>query len=484
MTEHHPAPTGYREPLMLIDGQWTRGSGTSTRPIENPATGEILTELPMATATDLDAALEAAQRGFEVWRRTSPLERGRVLRTAADTMRARTAELATVITAELGKPLAESRAEIDLAAEHLEWAAEEGRRAYGRVIPSRHPNTLQHTVVEPVGVVAGFAPWNAPAITPARKIGGALAAGCSIVLKPAEEAPGAALIMAEILQQAGLPAGVLNVVFGDPPMIGRHLVSSPIVRAVTFTGSTRVGAELSALGASTMTRMTMELGGHAPVLILADADVDAVAASAVPACLRNSGQVCTSPTRFLVHASVFQRFVTAFTKAVSGLVIGDGSVEGVQMGPVATARRLEAMAELTRDAVSRGAVLETGGERIGETGWFWRPTVLTSVPPDALVATTEPFGPVKAVAPFEDLDEALAEANRLPFGLASYAWTGDSRAAARIVDSIEAGTVSINSWQPSLPETPFGGVRLSGLGSEGGVEGLYGFQRVKYVSRS
>lgn len=472
------------EPRMLIDGRWTPGSGGRTRPVENPATGEVLAELPVATAADLDEALEAARRAFPGWRGTSPVERGRVLRDAARLIRERVGDLAMVITLELGKPLAESRTEVLLAAEHLEWAAEEARRSYGRVIPARDPGTLQHTVVEPVGVVAAFAPWNAPAVTPSRKIGGALAAGCSMILKPAEETPTAALMIAAALREAGLPDGVLNVVFGDPPMIGRHLVTSPVVRAVTFTGSTAVGAELHELGARSMTRMTMELGGHAPVLVLADADVEEVARSAVPACYRNSGQVCTSPTRFLVHASVYDRFLTAFVDAACGRKVGDGRVDGVRMGPVATERRLRALLAMTADARARGAVVETGGERIGDTGWFFAPTVLTSVPPDSLAGTEEPFGPLKTVAPFDDLDEALSEANRLPYGLASYAWTNDSRAVARIAGEVEAGSVAINSWRPSLPETPFGGFHLSGVGTEGGVEGLRGFQRIKYVSRS
>ncbi|MEV5712888.1 NAD-dependent succinate-semialdehyde dehydrogenase [Amycolatopsis mediterranei] len=471
-------------PRMLVDGRWTRGSGRETRPVENPATGEIRTELPVATIEDLDEALDAARRAFPGWRRTSPVERSRVLREGARLIRERAGDVAMVITLELGKPLAESRAEVLLAAEHLEWAAEEARRGYGRVIPARHPDTLQHTVLEPVGVVAAFAPWNAPAVTPSRKIGGALAAGCSMILKPAEETPTAALMMAAALQEAGLPDGVLNVVFGDPPMIGRHLVTSPIVQAVTFTGSTAVGAELHALGAPSMTRMTMELGGDAPVLVLADADVEAVARSAVPACYRNSGQVCTSPTRFLVHTDVYDRFLTAFVDAVRARKVGDGLADGVQMGPVATERRLLALTEMTADARARGAVVETGGERIGDTGWFFAPTVLTSVPPDSLAGSVEPFGPLKTVTPFDDLDAALAEANRLPFGLASYAWTHDSRAAARIAGELEAGSVALNSWRPSLPETPFGGFHLSGVGTEGGAEGLRGFQRIKYVSRS
>ena len=468
---------------MLIGGRWTRGSGTATIPVENPATGQPLFELPVATAADVEAALAAVQDGFAVWRQVAPVERGRVLRDAAGLMRARVEDMARVITLELGKPLPESRAEVLLAAEHLEWAAEEARRTYGQVIPSREPLTLQHTVLEPVGPVAAFAPWNAPVVTPSRKIGGALAAGCAMILKPAEETPTAALLLAGMLREAGLPDGVLNVVFGDPAMIGRMLVGSPAIKAVTFTGSTAVGVELNTLGASTMKRMTLELGGHAPVLVLGDADVARVASTAVPACFRNSGQVCTSPTRFVVHASVYDRFLETFVDTVASLKVGDGMADGTQMGPVANARRLAALQEMTDDARSRGAVVETGGSPIPGEGWFWSPTVLTSVPDDALAATTEPFGPLKTVRPFDDLDEAVAEANRLPFGLASYVWTSDLGLAARLTTAVEAGSVAVNSWRPSLPETPFGGFHQSGLGTEGGTEGLRGFLRTKYVGQ-
>jgi succinate-semialdehyde dehydrogenase / glutarate-semialdehyde dehydrogenase len=469
---------------MLIAGRWTRGSGTDTLPVENPSTGRTLCQLPVATAEDVEDALTAVEDGFAVWRQVSPVERGRVLRDAAGLMRARVEDMARAITLELGKPLPESRTEVLLAAEHLEWAAEEARRTYGQVIPSREPLTAQHTVLEPIGPVAAFAPWNAPVVTPSRKIGGALAAGCSMILKPAEETPTAALMLAAMLREVGLPDGVLNVVFGEPAMIGRMLVGSPVIKAVTFTGSTAVGVELNTLGARTMKRMTLELGGHAPVLVLADADVENVARTAVRACFRNSGQVCTSPTRFVVHSSVYDRFLSTFVDTVAGLEVGDGLDEGTQMGPVANARRLAALQEMTDDARTRGAVVETGGARIPGDGTFWAPTVLTSVPDDALAATTEPFGPLKTVRPFDDLDEAIAEANRLPFGLASYVWTSDLGAANRITTAIEAGSVAVNSWLPSRPETPFGGFHESGLGTEGGTDGLRGFLRVKYVTQS
>jgi len=478
MVQAHPRPQ------MLIGGRWTDGSGDRTVPLENPATGEVLAQLPVATAADVDAALLAAAEGFARWRTESPIQRGRVLREAAGQLRAQIGAVSRVITLELGKPLAEARTEVLLAAEHLEWAAEEARRGYGRVIPAREPGTLQYSLREPVGPVAAFSPWNAPAVTPARKIGGALAAGCSLVLKPAEEAPTAALMLARMLQEAGLPDGVLNIVFGDPAMIGRRLVESPVIKAVTFTGSTAVGAQLNALAAPSMKRVTMELGGFAPVLVLADADAEQVARSAVPACLRNSGQVCTSPTRFIVHSSIYQPFLDAFVKAAGALRVGNGLEDGVQMGPVANERRVQALQAMTEDAVALGAVVETGGARIGRTGSFWAPTVLTSVPAQSLAATVEPFGPLKTVTPFDDLTEALELANQLPYGLAAYVWTGSASATSRLTSNLEAGSVAVNSWKPSLPETPFGGFHLSGVGTEGGVEGLHGFQRLRYVSQS
>jgi succinate-semialdehyde dehydrogenase/glutarate-semialdehyde dehydrogenase len=468
----------------LIGGKWTHGDGDRAVPVLDPSTGEPLNELPLLAESDVDLALQAADAAFPVWRNTSALGRSEILRDAATLVRERAEDIAVSISRELGKPLREARVEARTAAEHIEWAAEEGRRAYGRVIPTREPGVFAHTRLEPLGPIAGFAPWNAPAITPARKIAYALAAGCSIVLKPAEETPSAALHLARAFTDAGLPPGVLNVVFGDPAVVSSRLLASRIVKGATFTGSTAVGTILLAQGAQTVTTMTMELGGYAPVFVLPDADPDAVADTAVTATMRNSGQVCTSPSRFYVHADLHERFVARFAERAGAMRLGDPLDDATDMGPVATAARLRAMAELTQDARTRGLYVAAGGHKEDRPGFFWRPTLLAGVDDEALVARTEPFGPMAATTAYTDLDAAIRSANRLPYGLAAYLWSTDLRAVEHVVDALDAGSVSVNRWQASLPETPFGGVDESGLGAEGGVEGLRAFQRVKYVNQA
>ena len=351
------------------------------------------------------------------------------------------------------------------------------------MIPPRNRAIQQIAVREPLGPIAAFAPWNAPAITPARKISSALAAGCSVIIKPSEETPATALAIAELLQEAGLPPGVLNVVFGQPAMISEALVGSPIIRGITFTGSTAIGKQLGALAVQTMKRMTLELGGHAPVVIFSDVDPEAAAISAVTAKFRNSGQVCTSPTRFFAHESIHDRFAAKLSELADGLKVGDGFDAATKMGPLANARRVEAMERFVDDARSRSIAVSAGGVRCGERGFFFRPTVLTGVDQDCMASNVEPFGPLAVTAPFRTRDEALALANRLPFGLASYGMTNDLRNAAAMADGIAAGNVIINHWQASLPETPFGGFKDSGVGSEGGIEGLQDFQSIKYVSQ-
>ncbi|TQM11281.1 NAD-dependent succinate-semialdehyde dehydrogenase [Pseudonocardia kunmingensis] len=467
---------------LFIAGRWTHGSGNRSVAVQNPATARAVGELPLATADDLDAALTAATDAFPAWRATSPVRRGEILRTAAGLVRERAETIAHAITRELGKPLREARAEIGTAVEHIEWAAEEGRRAYGRVIPSREPGVLQSTRREPLGPIAGFAPWNAPAITPARKISGALGAGCTLVLKPAEETPTPALHLVAALEDAGLPPGVLNVVFGDPAAVSDRLLAAPQIMGATFTGSTAVGTLLLGKGAPTAKKMTMELGGYAPVFVLPDADPEAVADSAVVATMRNSGQVCTSPSRFYVHADLHERFVARFAERAAALRVGDPFDDTVQMGPVATEARVSAMAELTADARSRGLTVAAGGHRVERDGSFWAPTLLAGVDDDAMIANVEPFGPMAATTPFHHLDDAIISANRLPFGLAAYVWSNDLAAVTRLTDALDAGSISVNRWQASLPETPFGGMGASGLGMEGGIEGLEAFQRVKYVN--
>ncbi|WAI84568.1 MULTISPECIES: NAD-dependent succinate-semialdehyde dehydrogenase [Achromobacter] len=473
----------YPELNLLIGGRAVPAGNRSSLDVIDPATLDVLGRVPVATPEDIDEALDAARRSFPGWRDTPALERAAILRRAAALMRERTSLLAWLITRELGKPLPESEKEVATAAEMFEWAAEEARRTYGRLIPGRVGGIRQMAIPEPVGPVAAFSGWNAPAITPSRKIAGALAAGCSIVIKPSEETPAIALEIGRALADAGLPAGVLNMLFGDPGEISRLLIASPTIRMLTFTGSTSIGRDLAVMAASGLKRATLELGGHAPVLVFDDADPEAAADALLAAKLRNSGQICTSPTRMYVQQGVYERFVQRLADRARGWRVGNGLDAGVQMGPMANPRRLAAMESMVADAVKHGAQLAAGGSRLDLPGWFWAPTVLRDVGPDCLAANTEPFGPLALVQPFGDTDEALALANRLPFGLASYVYTRDAATARLASERLESGVVCINHCQASLPETPFGGFKDSGLGKEGGVEGLQEFMQVKYVSQ-
>lgn len=473
----------YPELNLSIDGRLHSGQGRDSIDVIDPATQSTLGRLPVATREDIDSALDAAHRSFPLWRRTAPIERAAILRRAATLMRERTSLLAWLITRELGKPLAESEKEVATAAEMFEWAAEEARRAYGRIIPGRTPGIRQMAIPEPVGPVAAFSGWNAPAITPSRKIAGALAAGCSVVIKPSEETPAIALEIARALTDAGLPPGVLNMVFGNPGAISQQLIESPVIRMVTFTGSTEIGRELATMAARGLKRSTLELGGHAPVLVFDDADPEHAASTLLTAKLRNSGQICTSPTRMYVQQGIYARFVKSLSERAAAWRVGNGMDTGVQMGPMANPRRLAAMEAMVADASAHGARIATGGHRLDGPGWFWAPTVLQDVGIDCLAANVEPFGPMALVQPFTDMDEALSLANRLPFGLASYVFTRDIQTAQTASEGIESGVVCVNHCQASLPETPFGGVKDSGLGREGGVEGLQEFMQTKYISQ-
>ncbi len=473
----------YPELTLLIGGRAVAAGQRPSLDVIDPATQTVLGRLPVASPDDIDEALESAQRSFPGWRDTPALDRAAILRRTATLMRERTPRLAWLITRELGKPLAESEKEVATAAEMFEWGAEEARRTYGRLIPGRVGGIRQMAIPEPIGPVAAFAGWNAPAITPSRKIAGALAAGCSIVIKPSEETPAIALEIGRALADAGLPAGVLSMVFGDPGEISRRLIESPVIRMVTFTGSTAIGRELATMAAAGLKPATLELGGHAPVLVFGDADPIQAADTVLAAKLRNSGQICTSPTRMVVHESVYDRFVERLAERARGWRVGNGLDAGVQMGPLANPRRLAAMETMVADALDRGARLAAGGQRLDLPGWFWAPTVLSGVSADCRAANTEPFGPLALVQPFTSMDEALHEANRLPFGLASYVFTRDAATARIASERIESGVVCINHCQASLPETPFGGFKDSGLGKEGGVEGIQEFMQVKYVSQ-
>jgi succinate-semialdehyde dehydrogenase/glutarate-semialdehyde dehydrogenase len=387
------------------------------------------------------------------------------------------------MVAEQGKIYAEARAETLTSADIVDWYAEEGRRAYGRIVPGRVKGTRQLVVQEPVGIVAAFTPWNFPVLTPIRKVAGALAAGCSIILKASEETPGSAVELVRCFVDAGLPAGVLNLVFGVPAEVSEHLLAKSAIRKVSFTGSVPVGKHLTALAAKTMKRTTMELGGHSPVVVFADADPEKAADTIAAFKYRNAGQVCISPTRFYVQEPVYKKFLARFTDYAKGIKLGDGLDKATTMGPLANSRRLDAMDSFVTDAKQRGGNVVTGGKRHGNQGYFYEPTVITDLPDDCKIMTEEPFGPVAPIVAFKTFDEVVARANSLEFGLAAYAFTTSSATAAAIGEAIESGMVGVNSVAVSTPETPFGGVKESGHGSEGGLEGLGAYLNTKFISQ-
>jgi succinate-semialdehyde dehydrogenase / glutarate-semialdehyde dehydrogenase len=473
----------YANLQLFIDGQWLDADGRAGEDVLNPATEKPLAHLPHASAADLDRALEAAKKGFSVWRAVSAYDRAKIMRKAADLMRERYDAISKTLVQEEGKAYPEARAEVITSADIIEWYAEEGRRAYGRIIPGRG-KLRQIVIQEPVGIVAAFTPWNFPALTPARKIGGALAAGCALILKASEETPGACVEMVRCFADAGLPAGVLNLVFGVPAKISEHLIAKDEVRKISFTGSIPVGKHLATLAAKGMKRATMELGGHSPVVVFADADPEKSADTIAAFKYRNAGQVCISPTRFYVQEPVYDRFLARFTEYAKGLKVGDGMEKGVAMGPLANARRIDAMESFVRDAKDRGGKIVTGGQRRGNQGYFYEPTVITEVPDDAKIMTQEPFGPLAPVVTFKSLDEVVERANSLPYGLAAYAFTSSAHTANLIGDALQSGMVGVNSVAVSTPETPFGGVKESGYGSEGGLEGLQAYLNTKFISQA
>jgi succinate-semialdehyde dehydrogenase/glutarate-semialdehyde dehydrogenase len=474
----------YTDLALYIDGKWMGGNGRKGEDVLNPATEKPLAHLPHASAADLDEALAAAKKGFALWRATSAYDRAKIMRKAADLIRERHDSITKVLVQEQGKVYVEARAEVITSADIIDWYAEEGRRSYGRIVPGRGKGTRQLVVTEPVGIVAAFTPWNFPVLTPARKIGGALAAGCSLILKASEETPGACVEMVRCFVDAGLPAGVLNLVFGVPAEVSEHLLAKPEVRKISFTGSIPVGKHLAALAAKGMKRTTMELGGHSPVVVFADADPEKAADTIAAFKYRNAGQVCISPTRFYVQENVYKKFLARFTEYAGGLKLGDGLEKGITMGPMANTRRIDTMESFVADAKSRGGTVVTGGKRRGNQGYFYEPTVVTEVPDDAKVMTEEPFGPIAPIVTFKTFDEVVERANSLPFGLAAYAFTTSNATAAAIGDAIESGMVGVNSVAVSTPETPFGGVKESGHGSEGGIEGLGAYLNTKFISQA
>ena len=469
---------------LHIAGEWRAGSGGQTLPILNPATGETLSQLAVATRDDLDQALAAADRGFRAWRKVSAFERSKVLRKAANLMRERADEIARIMTLEQGKPVAEAKMEVLGGADTMDWFAEEGRRAYGRVIPPRAEGVMQLVIREPVGPVAAFTPWNFPINQAVRKVSAALCTGCSVILKGPEDTPASCTALIQALLDAGVPGDVLGLVFGDPATISSYLIPHPVIRKITFTGSTAIGKELAALAGQHMKRATMELGGHAPAIVFRDADVQKAVQVLGANKFRNAGQVCVAPTRFLVHDSVFDAFVDGFVGLSQGLKIGNGLEDGVKMGPLAHGRRIEAMEGFVADAEQKGATLRTGGKRIGNQGNFFEPTVFTDVPLDARIMNEEPFGPIAAIQRFSDDEEAFTEANRLPYGLAAYAYTRSAETATKLATRVESGMMSINHHGIALPETPFGGVKDSGYGSEGGSEAIEAYLNTKFVTQA
>lgn len=472
----------YPHTQLFIDGQWQDAADSRSLAVFNPASGQEIGRVAHAGKPDLDRALAAAQKGFETWRDTPAAERSKIMRRAGALMRERAGDIAGLLTQEQGKPLAEAKAEAVASADIIEWFAEEGFRVYGRVVPSRNLAVRQLVVKDPVGPVAAFTPWNFPINQAVRKMSAALATGCSIIVKAPEETPAGPAALVKAFADAGVPAGVIGLVYGNPAEISGYLIPHPIIRKITFTGSTPVGKQLAALAGQHMKRATMELGGHAPVIVAEDADVALAVKTAGGAKFRNAGQVCIAPTRFLVHESIRKEFAAALVKHAQGLKVGDGMADGIQMGPLANPRRLTAMAEFTQDAVDRGAQVAAGGERIGQSGNFWAPTVLVDVPLEAKVFNDEPFGPMAAIRSFNTLDEAIAEANRLPYGLAGYAYTRSLKNAHALSQRLEVGMLWINQPAAPWPEMPFGGVKDSGYGSEGGPEALEAYLNTRSVS--
>ncbi|WP_353235479.1 NAD-dependent succinate-semialdehyde dehydrogenase [Diaphorobacter ruginosibacter] len=472
----------YPDTQLFIEGQWRDASDGKSLAVFNPSTGAEIGRVAHAGKADMDAALASAQKGFEIWRDISALERAKTMRRAAALMRERASAIGEILTQEQGKPLVEARGEAMAAADIIEWFADEGMRVYGRIVPSRNLAVRQMVVKDPVGVVAAFTPWNFPINQVVRKLGAALAAGCAVIVKAPEETPASPAALIRAFADAGVPAGVINLLYGNPAEISSYLIPHPIVRKVTFTGSTPVGKLLAGIAGQHMKRVTMELGGHAPVIVCDDADIALAVKCTAGAKFRNAGQVCIAPTRFLVHEDVRADFVAALTRHAQGLKVGDGLAEGTQMGPLANPRRLSAMAEFMSDAVQSGAEVMTGGERIGSSGNFYAPTILNNVPLTARVFNDEPFGPVAAVRGFTDLNEAIQEANRLAYGLAGYAFTSSLKNAHLLSQRVEVGMLWVN--QPATPsaELPFGGIKDSGYGSEGGPEALEACLNTRAIS--
>jgi succinate-semialdehyde dehydrogenase / glutarate-semialdehyde dehydrogenase len=475
--------SNYEDLSLYIDGEFLSGDGRHEEDVVNPATGEVFAKLPHATTADLDRALNAAQRSFESWRHSSPVERSRILRRVGELSRERAKEIGRNITLDMGKTAAEGAGEVAACSEHCDWHAEECKRIYGRVIQPRIPNVRQMVLREPVGVCAAFTPWNFPYNQAIRKITAAIGAGCSIIIKGPEDAPSALVAIARMFHEAGLPAGVLNIVWGVPSEVSEYLIASPIVRKISFTGSVPVGKHLAALAGAHMKRVTMELGGHSPVIVFEDADVERAVSIMAAFKFRNAGQVCVSPTRFYIHEKVYDRFVADFLSYTNSVKVGNGLDSDSSMGPLAHSRRVPVISEFIADAVERGGKIETGGSPIGEVGNFFAPTVITELPDDCRLMTEEPFGPVAPMTRFSDTEDVLRRANSIPFGLAAYGFTQSTKNALAFQNGIQSGMVNVNHVGHALAETPFGGVKDSGIGSEGGAETFEAYLTTKFVTQ-
>ncbi|WP_175687360.1 NAD-dependent succinate-semialdehyde dehydrogenase [Burkholderia multivorans] len=474
---------GYPDVKLLIGGQWTDAADERHISVMNPATGQQIGTVAHAGGADLEKAVQAVEKGFSVWRNMTVAERSKIMRKAAAWMREHVDATSELLTLEQGKPLAEARWECLAAADIIDWFAEEGFRVYGRIVPSRSDLSIRQMVLkDPVGPVAAFTPWNFPVNQAVRKVAAALAAGCSIIVKAPEETPASPAALMQAFVAAGIPPGVVNLVYGNPAEISNYLIAHPVIRKVTFTGSTAVGKQLAALCGQHMKRVTMELGGHAPVIVCEDADIELALKTIAAGKFRNAGQVCISPTRYLVHESIHRKFSSAFADLANQLCVGDGLSEGTQMGPLANARRVAAMESITKDAIERGAKLLAGGQRMGNEGNFWQPTILDQVSREASVFNDEPFGPIAAIQPFARLDDALAEANRLPYGLAAYAFTRSLKNADQLARHLETGMLWVNMAAATSAELPFGGLKDSGYGSEGGPEAVEAYLNVRAVA--
>ncbi|HET7597328.1 MAG TPA: NAD-dependent succinate-semialdehyde dehydrogenase [Burkholderiales bacterium] len=474
----------YPNTELFINGAWTSGASGRTLPVVNPANGQEIGTVACAERADLDRALDAAEQGFKAWRRVSAFDRSKLMRKAAALFRERVEAVAPMLTMEQGKPLAEAKQEVLAGADIVDWFAEEARRAYGRVIPARAEGVYQLVVKEPVGPVAAFTPWNFPINQVVRKLSAALAAGCSIIVKAPEETPASPAELIRAFADAGVPAGVINLVYGNPADISSYLIPHPVIRKMSFTGSVAVGKQLAALAGEHMKRTTMELGGHAPVIVFDDADVDTAAKTMTFMKYRNAGQVCVSPTRFLVHETIFPSFVEKFVAGAKAVKVGDGFDKDTKMATLANPRRQRAMQAHVEDARKHGGKVLAGGYPIGEKGNFFEPTVITELPKAAMAMNQEPFGPLAIINPFRSFDDAVTEANRLPYGLAAYAWTRSAKTANAIAASVETGMITINHLGLALPEVPFGGVKDSGYGSEGGSEAIEAYLNPKYVTQA